>query len=96
MFFFCSSAQSGHSVLASKTDSNFFVTFRNYCDQSANHIAASQCIEACGRGEDDLLKFKSGIRMRRKVNSSDLWKVVKMVLGVRCAAATVTVIWRVF
>lgn len=35
-------------------------------------MAATQCVYACTHGQDDLLKFKPSIRMRRKSDLSDL------------------------
>ncbi len=39
--------------------------------RSANHMAATQCIQACRHSQDDLLKFKPSIRMGKKDYLSD-------------------------
>lgn len=40
-------------------------------NKSANHLAATRCIQACRRGEGDSLRSKVSIRMRNKGDWSD-------------------------
>ncbi len=50
-------------------------------------MAATQCIQASTCGEDDLLKFKQGIRMCKKGDLSDFER--GMVVGARRAGLSI-------
>ncbi len=55
----------------------------------ANHTAATQCILASRCGEDDVLKFKPSIRMRKKRDLSDFER--GMVVGARRAGLSISI-----
>ncbi len=56
--------------------------------QIANHMAATQCIQASRCGEDDLLKFKPSIRTGKKGDLSDFER--GMVVGDRWAGLSIS------
>lgn len=55
----------------------------------ANHLAATQSIEACRHGEGDLLKFKASIRNGKRGDLSVTLNLVNMVIGAGWAGLSI-------
>lgn len=55
----------------------------------ANHLAATQSIEACRHGEGDLLKFKASFRNGKRGDLSVTLNLLNMVIGARRAGLSI-------